>query len=705
MMDVAITVLILVILIASVASVVFEKYRDGINRKKFINSQEFQNNLKYAQSFIDEISELRKGYFRCSSKEKILGKYKLLFEEITSSKYRDYQNNHFQNFCDTYSNLNMQVVEWNKNYVASEVQKNSALFDNIDGKQLDEQQCLAVVVDEDNNLVLAGAGSGKTLTIAAKVKYLVDKKNVAPKDILLVAFTNKAADEMTERISNQLFIKIKASTFHKLGLDAYSKAMGYRPDVFDDLPGVIDDYFKRKILNNKKSIRDVIEFFGLYVNTPTDYDKIVNLGQAIEREKNLDLQTIKSKIESAGQSGSRDKKTLQGEKVKSIEEAIIANHLYLNGVAYEYEKPYPYDSEDKFRKRYRPDFYLPDYDLYLEHFGIDEKGQVPWLPPIEAKKYIEEMKWKKEFHKKNGTRLLETYSYFNKNSSLPVHLDKILRHKGIKYKEVDYLDIYNKIVIDKDDRTYSEFRKLVSTFLNLFKAQNYDENSFSILEKKSDSQNNIFMQYRAKMFLSIIKPLFIEYQKKLREQGYVDFNDMINLSTDKIKEGKIKYNYKYIIIDEYQDISVSRFRLIKAIKDQTNAVVMAVGDDWQSIYRFAGSDIDLFTSFSSYLGHSEILKIERTYRNSKDLIDIAERFILKNPKQLKKRLTSPKRKNNPIRILLYGDDVCEAVDMALKQIVKNGGNKQQVYILGRNNFDFESFDNRENITTVPTLIE
>lgn len=667
-----------------------------IERNEFINSDEIKKNIEQVQLFNNEIDNLKKSFIRYSSKVAISKKYENLFKKLSSAEYKTYKIADLDSFCQTYSQIHRLVAKWNKSFIEAEMLSRRSLFDNIDGKRLDQQQRKAVIVDEDNNLVLAGAGSGKTLTIAAKVKYLVENKNINPKDILLISFTRKAAKEMQERISNKLNIDVEAMTFHKLGLEICQKINGSRPDVFTDLKRVVDNYFRNEILTDQNAVKNIIEFFGLYFNTPTNYDTIECLGQVIERENHLDLETIKSKVETKREEWSKQKKTFQGERVKSIEEAMIANHLYLNGVSYKYERLYPYETENKFKKRYRPDFYLQDYDLYLEHFGIDKNGQVPWLPQIEAKKYIDDMKWKRDLHRSHGTKLLETYSYFNKYGRLLIELDNLLQKNGIKYKQVDYLEIFKKIVIAKDDRTYSEFLKLVVTFINLFKSNGYDEKSFSMLEGLSDKQTNNFIKYREKMFLSIVEPLFIQYQNMMKENDYIDFNDMINLSTSFLEEGKIETNYKYIIVDEYQDISVSRFRLIKAIKDKTNAILMAVGDDWQSIYRFSGSDIDLFTSFNNYVGHTEKLKVEKTYRNAQDLIDIASKFILKNPKQLKKRLISDKNKTNPLKIILYKKDVCEAVMFAIENIVTEYGEKSNVLILGRNNYDIEALQDNAN---------
>lgn len=107
-------------------------------------------------------------------------------------------------------------------------------------------------------------------------------------------------------------------------------------------------------------------------------------------------------------------KTLAGETVKSFEETLIANFLFLNSIDYEYERDYPLDTRTEQYRQYKPDFYLPAYDLYIEHFGVDEKERTPWLSEIEERKYLEGMEWKRQQHASQGTTLIETYSYFNK---------------------------------------------------------------------------------------------------------------------------------------------------------------------------------------------------------------------------------------------------------------------------------------------------
>ena len=168
---------------------------------------------------------------------------------------------------------------------------------------------------------------------------------------------------------------------------------------------------------------------------------------------------------------------------------------------------------------------------------------------------------------------------------------------------------------------------------------------------------------------------------------------MIIEATEIVKNKEINLNYKYIIIDEYQDISKSRFDLIKQIKNQTNAKLICVGDDWQSIYRFTGSDVDLFTNFDKHVGYYELLKIEKTYRNSQQLIDISGKFIMKNKNQLVKNLKSDKNNKNPIKMISYNNDICAAIEIAIKDIVKIWGRVAEIIILGRNNFDIKALDN------------
>lgn len=624
--------------------------------------------------------------------------WKALYDEYSSLNVPRKSELHtkINDFLNCYANLHNTVAEMNATFIEQEKMRCDALLSDIDGKTLDDQQRTVVVSDEDHTLVLAGAGSGKTLTIAGKVKYLCDEKKVNPKDILLIAFTKKSAEEMTERIANKLGIEIEATTFHKLGLNIIKAAKGYRPDVSEGLDSFVSDYFEKEIVNQPQIIRCLLEYFAYFLNIPTDMDECASLGERYDHDKTMDFETIQSKYEKASyaaeESAKRkeNKQTLVGEYVKSLEEVTIANFLFLNGVRYEYEKQYPYESDDLLRKSYRPDFYLPDYDLYIEHFGINRENRLPWLSPIEEQKYLEGMQWKRALHKQNGTRLLETYSYYSSDGRLLDELDSMLKRNGVKYKEPDFYEIFDKIYSKESDKYFSEFMLLCCTFITLFKSNGYKIHEINNLTYKSKKFNNSFHVRRTELFKAIITPVMIAYEEGLAGSNSIDFSDMINTAKEIVAEGFEVGKYKYVIIDEFQDISVARYKLIKAILDQTGAKLLCVGDDWQSIYRFTGSDISLFTNFESYFGYTNIMRIEKTYRNAQQLIDEMGSFITKNPLQLSKTLISARSLDYPLVFWIYNENPFAALQKIVNKIISEFGPDKSILLLGRTIYDAET---------------
>jgi len=647
-------------------------------------------NLEYvAKEFLTEFSNFKRDYFRVSNKKYLLNKYSKFIIECQSKK--SYSYNKFIKEClEIFTTFDSVVTKHNQEYVSSTIKNSAAFFNNIDGKSLDEQQRKAVVVDEDQNFIIAGAGSGKTLTIAAKVKFLTEIKKVRPENILLISFTRKSADEMRERVAGRLNIPVDVKTFHKLGLDIISVAQKSRPDIFDEFNKVLKQYFNNELKGNNDFKEKVINFIGSYFAIPSKQDEAENLGDIIDKDRQYDIESLKSKYERVLALNTKNLTTIRNERMKSVQEVLIANYLFLHGVQYTYEKPYPFEHGEYRYKHYRPDFYLDDYDIYLEHFGITKDNQVPWLPPIEAKKYLDSIRWKREFHRSNNTKLIETYSYNFDEGNIYEVLDKLLSEAGVEHRPIDIQDVYKKIILESSDPYFNQFCKLLMTFTSLYKSRGYGDENIKDLYIEANKQINFFLRSRSKLFIDIFSHIFQFYEKYLHENKFIDFNDMINLATAAVSEGKYKQNYKYILIDEYQDISYSRFKLIDALRQQSNARIVAVGDDWQSIYRFTGSDLSLLSKFKQFFGYGELLKIEKTYRNSQELVDIAGKFVMNNKAQIKKNLVSDKRLNNPIRIVGYVDDMSAAVENALDNIVKTIGENKSIMILGRHNFDVDS---------------
>lgn len=229
-----------------------------------------------------------------------------------------------------------------------------------------------------------------------------------------------------------------------------------------------------------------------------------------------------------------------------------------------------------------------------------------------------------------------------------------------------------------------ELKKLCSTFIKLMKCNNYELKDFLVFLSKI-KRTIIYSTYKKeKILLTIILNIYLKYNNYLKENNEIDFDDMIILATQLIKKEKSIWSTRYIIIDEYQDTSQIRFLLIKEILNKTNAKLMVVGDDFQSIYKFTGCDISLFLNFKDYFPTAKIRKIEKTYRNSNELIKVAGAFIMKNKKQLKKNLFSDKNLKKPIKILKY-INIKKIFIEIIKELSKN--RRQKIMILGRNNKD------------------
>ncbi len=376
-------------------------------------------------------------------------------------KYLDY--NYYLNNKSTFiSNIKLKKC----------IKKNNLLYLNnvdkdlkVNGFKLDKDQIEAVYTDELNTLVLAGAGSGKTLTIEGKIKYLVEEKNIKENEILCISFTNDSVNNLKSRIN----YNVNIFTFHKLALE------------------IINDYKISIYLDNN--------YLG-----------------------------------------------------------YIINEIFLSIVS------------------------------------------------------------------------------------------------NISEKMLDY------------------FKNEITSFISLYKNYNYD---YKYLEKLS----------RHKKFIKLIKYIYLIYEEELKSTNYVDFNDIINMATNLIENKGLKRYYKYIIVDEYQDISDNRYKLIKAIKDSCQSKLFVVGDDYQSIYKFSGSNINMITRFKKYYGFTRVIKIVNTYRNSLELITAANSFIIKNTHQIRKKLICSKHLEKPIKIVYYKKN--ESIKFKkLLEIIPG-----EILILGRNNFD------------------
>ena len=604
------------------------------------------------------------------------------------------------------------IKKHNEKFISKHLETDKEYLDTILSQvdpaiSLDTEQRKVILSDEDYTLVVAGAGAGKTTTMAAKVKYLVEKKGVDPKDILVISFTNKAVGELEDKIVKNLHINCPVSTFHKTGYTILRENDAKKRNIKDEgfMWSVILDYLKNDVLKKPEMVEKLILLFGTYFDAPFDGDDLASFFSYMSKS---DFATMKNILSEDSQQiiNKRTKKaiTINYETLRSSEEVAIANFLYLNKIDYLYENPYPYSFSDSHRA-YTPDFTITQNGktFYIEHFGITEDGKHSRYTVEQLEKYKWWIKRKVKFHKDHGTELIYTFSKYKDGRPMLEHLKEKLEKKGIALERRDPQEVYEKIVSTEENKYISKLVKLICQFIHNFKANGYSTDMFRDMRNQS---NNV----RTKLFLDVCRQCYMEYTQKLDDANAVDFEDMINDSAKILKQQRDKgahLDYKYIIIDEYQDISRQRFNLAKELSVISDAKIIAVGDDWQSIFAYAGSDISLFTKFADIMGYGEELLITRTYRNSQEVIDVAGNFIQKNTSQIRKHLESPKHIEMPFVIESYSEETekkdsdgksgklqqqATAIDKVIGQIIE--ANKAEgkpanssILLIGRYGFD------------------
>ena len=559
-------------------------------------------------------------------------------------------------------------VKANAIFVVDELNRSKELFDKIEARPLTDEQRRAVVVDEDRNLVVAAAGSGKTSVIVAKAGWLIRKQYRSPSELLLLAFARYAQKEMEERVrkrlGNRVGAQITVRTFHSLGMAIIGEVERMRPAlsrVAEDekallalLKGIITDLVAN-LKFSKIILRWFQEFFAPYrsehdFRTQGEYWNYIRTNEI---------------------------RSLQGEMVKSFEECVIANFLYLNGVPYEYESPYEHKTATPERRQYQPDFYLPDAEIYIEHLALSKSGNTP--PFINRTDYLESMEWKREIHAKHGTALIETFSHENDDGKLTERLAAKLADRGVTLSPIPSDKTF--AILEEQGRI-DPFTRLVATFLQHYKGAQLSTEE--IARRAAKAPNRLW----AGAFVTVFKPIFERYEAFLNRQQQIDFSGMISKATEHVEKGRYRSPFGYILVDEFQDISPGRARLLKALLDTSEtAQLFAVGDDWQAIYRFTGSDIAIMREFRERFGESERIDLETTFRCSNRIADIATEFVLKNPSQIRKNVSTVHGANKPgVHIGLSTEDCPDLLRESLNKIaadVAERGEQSTVFLLGR----------------------
>lgn len=365
-----------------------------------------------------------------------------------------------------------------------------------------DEQASAIVTDEKTTLVLAGAGTGKTSVITGKVAHLIRNQGVVPKEILVLAFNRDAAKEVRERLSGEMF-GVTVSTFHAFGHQVIAE-MSEAPTISKlatdeyafqlELKRIIDSLVCDS--KQEETVTEFIAYHSRQFRSPFDFESRSHYYNYV---RNI------------------DRRALSGDKVKSFEELEVANFLSLHGIRFEYERPYKAKTADPRHRQYQPDFYLPDYDIYIEHFALDENGD----PPPDWPNYGEGVLWKREIHQTNHTRLIETYSWHCKQGILRKQLRRQLEACGVPFNPVPLRELLG----DLRDTTVTWLARLIATFLRLVKtaAKSIDE-----LRKRGTMLPGAL---RNETFIELFEQVWKRYEAVLSEDGAVDFDDLINRAT------------------------------------------------------------------------------------------------------------------------------------------------------------------------------
>lgn len=563
----------------------------------------------------------------------------------------------------------------NAEFVHNEKQnpKWRAFFERVEKTALTDEQQDAVVIHEDRNRLIAAAGSGKSSTLVAKVGYAIAKGYVAPNEVLALAFNDKAAKEISERLNSRLGIFVKAKTFHSMGNEILKTTSGKK-----ELATNTSQLFKNIIADLNNSDSDFLHTWLLY--------KAV-YWQA-EPEKEFDsVEAYEAYIRGACKKKSKDRDewgipTLRGDAVKSFEELAIANWLFIHGVSYQYEAQYEHDVTVKGWRKYEPDFLYETVDgvrVYHEHFALRADKTSPF--GVRYKKSVDD---KRALHAEHGSILIETTSADFKDGSIFVRLMQEFEARGIilNPKSSDEL---KELLKERNDQVLI---KLMKALIAHAKESAYGESHFE------GNAKLLRDGARTAVFLKLLFAVWREYTARITAKKSIDFSDMIGLAATAVENGSYTSTAKLILVDEFQDISPGRARLVKALLNQhPDSVLFGVGDDWQAINRFAGSDLSIMRDFEDHFGKTETRYLSKTFRSNQGISNVSARFVMKNDAQIAKRVEAVEQESvNVVRIIEYEDDEAlkNHIDTKLKELALLSIQRKKiisVLIIGRYRYD------------------
>jgi len=572
-----------------------------------------------------------------------------------------------------------RINERNSAYVEHLKKRHVTVLSGLAERSLSDQQQDAVLHNEDCTLVIAGAGTGKSTTLKAKIRWLLEMGLAKPNELLVLSFARDVADELGAGLSSH---GIAVETLHSYGRSLMASCGHPKlvvSDLAEDSAALIQ--FIDSELTAMLQDPSEIQLFDFLMNdlTPTrlwlECDSREEYWEYIRSHEPRALK--------------------DGRRLKSYEEVRVANFLFSQGIEYEYERKYEINTTAPGRQQYRPDFYLTQSKIYIEHFGIDREGNPGFLKGNEAEEYKREIAWKRDLHRRNATTLVESYSWEAKERILETTLAEKLRELGVEScprSREQMLASFNR------DGRVSRLAKVLASMLNLFKEGG---RSFSELAERAADES-----HRSEVVVRVFRRILETYESELARTECVDFHDMIHQARNLLGEASLSLPFRYVLVDEFQDISPAKARLLIAILGASpGSRLFCVGDDWQSIYRFTGSDVTVMNDFGAFFGFHRDVLLNRTYRFGEHVEVVSSAFVQKNPTQISKRLVPNQEGHRPaVHVVVNGISsadhgllVVPALEKALRDIARRAkGSPADVLVLGRYN---HTWDGKEGIVT------
>lgn len=568
---------------------------------------------------------------------------------------------------------------------------------------LNDKQREAVISENKRLLVLAGAGSGKTKTLLQKLIYLIEEKGVSPSKILAITFTKNATNEMLDRLiisadstgeyEKQLFDKRKTKiekdkerflqqkkhkwidgltvkTFHSF---CYSVLRNDGVNEFDNKFRIIGDEKKDEEDELSKHVapETVFEVFHkILIENCENTEYLLKLKRYI-------LDYIVDKIHLKKDDNnffSKDGKhftTLDGTKVRSKSEQFIADWFYRHSIKYEYE---PELNVKDFS--FHPDFFVPEANLYLEHIS-----DISY--PTKAKE---------EQFQKGKLLLVKTFDSMTKDSALFNHtLNKVIKNRlPSDYQKstcLNYREEFNHYHSDVKD-----FIQQVIRVTDMIKVENISIDTV-LQNARKDQHERIRNFYE--LAIRIVKG-FIDY---CTNKSYLDFNDLISKSTslflnhDDVIQ-KYRNKFEYILVDEFQDVNNLQVELIKLLLTNKTQL-FCVGDDWQSIYGFRGSNVNYIVEFEKHFDNAEIIKLNLNYRSTQNIVGASNEVIKHNKFKVDKDVQASKMSEHKI-VVFSGNNLEENIQFCsekVNELLKDGINNDEILFLYRRNKMFSPYFN------------